>query len=269
MSFSSTRLQRVLNDVPVEFRLGDYISRGFQFMNQNFGLLLAFMLLSGVIGVVCQVVPVIGIVLSILIGPVLQIGYSQFAYATTRGQTPEFGEFFKGFNKIGPLLVTYLLTAVIGMIALLPGLFLWYQAGMVDWIVAVAEDYPFLQNIPDLGEMVDMTFFWLGVLAMMAAVFAISLLFSWSLNIVWFFEVTPMEALAASRKLIARNWLSFVAFVVLSGLIAGCGVLLCGIGLLYTAPAMTCAQFFAFADSARLFEGDGEDQPNLIDHFIA
>lgn len=269
MSFSANQLQRVLSAPPTPFRSGDYISRGLKFMNDNFGMLLGFMLVSGVISFFAQIVPFVGILISILIGPVLQIGYAQFAYSATRSRNADFAEFFKGFNKIGPLLATYLLTAIIGLVAVLPGLILWYQAGMLDWIMAVMEDYPFLENMPEMSDSINMTLFWLGFLVMLAGALALSILFAWSLNIVWFFDVGPMEALNASRKLIARNWLPFVLFIILSGIIAAAGLLICLVGVLYTAPAMACAQFFAFADSARLFEDGDEDKPDLIDHFIA
>lgn len=269
MSLPASRLQRVLNDAPVSFRLGDYISQGFQFMNQNFGLLLAFMLVSALLGIFAQFVPIIGIVLSLLISPVLQIGYSQFTYSVKKGAPADFSEFFKGFNKIGPLVGTYFLTGLAGLVAILPGLFLWYQAGMVDWIMSVMEDYSFPDNAPDIRESVDMSLFVMGLLLVMAGGFVITILFAWALNIVWFYDLGPIEALSASRKLIARNWFSFLIFVIVAGFIAACGILLCGVGVLYTAPAMAVAQFFAFADSARLFESDEAETSDPIDHFIA
>ncbi len=270
MSLPASRLQRVLNDPPREFRLGEYISQGFQFMNKNFGLLLAFMLVSTMISFIIQVLPIVGMFLSILIGPVLQIGYAQFTYAANRENRVDFGEFFKGFNKLGPLLATFLLSGLIGLASVLPGLMLWYQAGMLDWFMGIMEDYPFLGDMPNLFDSVDMTLFWLGVLLIVIGGLVISVLFTWALNIVWFFDVGPMEALNASRKLIARNWLLFVVFIIVSGLIAASGALLCLVGVLYTAPAMACAQFFAFADATRLLEDDeANQQDNTLDHFIA
>jgi uncharacterized membrane protein len=171
-------------------------------------------------------------------------------------------------NKILMLLATYLLTAIVSLLALLPGLILWYQAGVLDWFMGMMEEYPFIESVPELGDSVDMTLFWLGVLAMLIGGITLTILFAWSLNIVWFFNVGPVEALSASRKLIARNWLPFVLFYIITGIIAVIGVLLCGIGLLYTAPAMACAQFFAFADATKILEDD-DNQPDIIDHFIA
>lgn len=270
MSLPASRLQRVLNDPPREFRLGEYISQGFQFMNKNFGLLLAFMLVSTMISFFVQVLPIVGIFLGILISPILQIGYAQFTYAASRENRVDFGSFFKGFNKPGPLLVTYLLSGLISLAALLPGLFVWYQAGMLDWFMSMVEEYPYFGDMPNLFESVDITLFWLGVLLVMIGGLVISVLFAWALNLVWFFEVGPMEALNASRKLISRNWLMFIVFIIVAGIITVSGVLLCGVGVLYTVPAMACAQFFAFADATKLLEDDDATQEdNTLDHFIA
>jgi hypothetical protein len=269
MSLPASRLQRALDEPATEFRLGDYISRGFKFMNENAGLLIAFMLVSGVINFFIQMAPIVGFVLSILIGPILQIGYAQFAYTAVRDRKAEFAEFFKGFSNAGPLVITYILTALIGLLSALPGLLLWYQAGMLEWVMALIEDYPFLDDVPPIQEMVDMSLFWLGVLLMFVGAVVISVLFSWAVQIVWFFDVDPMTALNASRKLIARNWGIFILFFVVSGLIAASGALLCLVGLLYTAPAMVSAQFFAFADQTKLFDGEEEKPMDLTDHFIA
>jgi uncharacterized membrane protein len=270
MSQPSSKLQRILESPAEPFRLGDYISQGFQFMNRNFGMLLGFMLVSLVIGFFAQVIPFIGFFLSIIIGPVLQIGYSQFTYAAERENRIDFSEFFKGFNKVGPLVFTYLLTAIVTLVALLPGAVICYQAGVVEWFTEVMQDYPFMENAPDIFETVDMSLLWLGTLAVVVGALLVGTLFAWALNIVWFYDVTPVEALDASRKLIYRNWGSFMVFLIVAGLIGAAGVLLCGVGILYTAPAMAVAQFYAFADATKLLDKDDEDKdPDLIQHFVA
>ncbi|MBC7775838.1 MAG: hypothetical protein H7246_10430 [Phycisphaerae bacterium] len=268
MNFSAARLQRILAEPPVQFRTSEYISRGFKFMNDNFGLLVAFMLVSGVISFFCQSMPYVGFILSMAISPVLSVGYSQFIYMVSRGHKADFGEFFKGFTKFGPLILTYLLMVVISLLALLPGLIVWYKAGMADWIVEMINAYPLFRDVPNPAEMVDMSLFWIGLLLMIMGGLGIGLFLVWSLQIAWFYEVGPLEAIDASRKLIARNWGTILGFLILSGLIAAGGILLCGFGVLYTAPAMTCAHFFAFADATQLLEGDDEDKPDLMDHLI-
>lgn len=248
--------------------MGDYISQGFTFMNANFGYLIAFILMALVLSIFVQIIPLVGLLAGLVLTPVLQVGLSQFIYAVKTGQRADMNEFFKGFNKVGPIVSTYLLSAFITFLAVLPGLILWYQAGMMDWYTDLMEEYPFVSELPELGENVDLGLFYAGTFLMIAGALVAGSLFYWALNIIWFYETSPMDALNASRKLIMRNWLSFVLFLIVCGLIAGAGVLLCGIGALYTAPAAACAQFFAFSDQTRLFEGNN-DQSDIIDHFIA
>jgi uncharacterized membrane protein len=233
-------------------------------------MLLGFMLVSGVISFFAQVIPIAGVFISLIIAPVLQVGYSQFTYAAVKENRVDFAEFFKGFNRVGPLVVTYILSALIILAAMVPGLILWYQAGMFDWFIGIMEEYPFFEDLSGFGESVDMGLFWIGTMLIFIGAMVVGVLFTWALNLVWFFDITPSEALAASRKLVARNWAPMIIFLILSGIIAGLGLLLCGIGILYTAPAMAVAQFFAFADSTKILEDDGDSQqPDIIDHFIA
>lgn len=268
MSFPLSRLQRILDTPPAVFRTGDYISRGFQFMNEQFGMLVGFILVTTVISFFLQSLPFIGILLSFAVNPVLAIGYAQFIYNIKRGKSPDFGDFFKGFTKIGPLLITYLLMSVVSAIALVPGMLIWYKAGMMEWILEMIDAYPLFEEFPSLSEMVDMSLFWIGALVLMAGGLFVGLLFLWALNIAWFFDVSPLTALDASRKLVANHWFEILVFLLLTGLISVSGALLCGIGVLYTAPAMSCAQFFAFADTTNILE-DEDTQPDLLDHFIA
>jgi uncharacterized membrane protein len=55
-------------------------------------------------------------------------------------------------------------------------------------------------------------------------------------------------ALEASRKLITKNWFSFLGFALLLFLINFVGALLFGIGLLVTIPLSACAVAAAYAD---------------------
>ena len=75
--------------------------------------------------------------------------------------------------------------------------------------------------------------------------------------------------MSVALTLIARNWLLFIIFMIVAGLIAASGLLLCLVGILYTAPAMTCAQFFAFSDATGILEDPENQEPDIIDHFIA
>ena len=126
-----------------------------------------------------------------------------------------------------------------------------------------------MEDLPIMTDTVDMSLFLLGTLLVIFGVLTVSILFSWALYIVWFYDCSPMEALQISRKLISRNWGAFIVFVILSGLISAAGLMLCCVGLLYAVPAISAAMFYAFADATQLLHEPNDADSDIIDHFIA
>lgn len=270
MNLPFSRLQRVLDEPAVPFRMGDYLSRGFTFMNNNFGLLLAFTFLYFIINAIVNSIPVVGFLGALIVAPALQVGFYQFAYQVSRGFKPDFNDFFKGFTKLGPLVMTYLLLILVVLVILSPALYFFYQSGLLDWYKELFDQYPNIETIPDIRENVDLSQVLIGGLVATVMGAGIGILFVWSIPIAWFFNVTPMQALTASRKLASRYWLTLLIFLIVSGFVGVLGAVLCGVGLLYTIPAMICGQFFAFADVSRLMEAEDDGQASdPIDHFIA
>jgi len=85
--------------------------------------------------------------------------------------------------------------------------------------------------------------------------------------LVWFYEMEPWPAMEASRKIVSKQWFMVLLFLFAVGLIAMAGLILLGVGILYTLPAMICALYAAFADVSRLNEASG-GEADLIDHFV-
>ena len=56
------------------------------------------------------------------------------------------------------------------------------------------------------------------------------------------------SALETSRKLITKKWFSFFALILVLILINFAGLLMCGLGLLVTAPWSVCAVVAAYED---------------------
>lgn len=269
MSLPISQLQNMIASPARPFQTGDYIRNGFDFTNKQFGMMLGFTLVNLGINFALQMIPIVGGVISMIVGAILSIGFAQFIYMNIRHGKTDFGEFFAGFNKIMPLFSTYLLTALISIVVLLPGLMVWFQAGVFDWLMGVLEDYPYMEDLPIMTDTVNMPLFLLGVLLMLAGVLAVTILFSWSLFIVWFYDASPVDALKMSQKLISRNWGSFVVFIIITGLIASAGLLLCCVGLLYAIPCISAAMFFAFADATQMLNEPTDSDSDIIDHFIA
>jgi hypothetical protein len=79
-----------------------------------------------------------------------------------------------------------------------------------------------------------------GIYIAICYTFAIQIAIDWDLDF-W-------EALEMSRKVITRKWLSMFLFVSVLGLINMVGILLLGIGVLFTAPLTICAVLVAYND---------------------
>jgi hypothetical protein len=79
-----------------------------------------------------------------------------------------------------------------------------------------------------------------GIYISVCYIFAIQIAIDWDLDF-W-------EALETSRKLITRKWLSMFLFVVVLALINTVGVLVLGIGALFTGPLTICAVIVAYND---------------------
>jgi uncharacterized membrane protein len=80
----------------------------------------------------------------------------------------------------------------------------------------------------------------LGILLIAPGIYlAIAYIFTVPLIVGKKMEFWP--AMEASRKLITKKWTSFFGFSLVLTLINFAGVLLCGVGLLFTAPLTICA----------------------------
>ena len=107
-----------------EFRMGDYISRGFDLFKADVGLFVLFTLLAIVISAILAST----FVGNILVQGPISMGYAIIAHRIAMKKGYEFGDFFKGFEFFVPLLVASLLTSIftaIGFIFLIiPGIYL-------------------------------------------------------------------------------------------------------------------------------------------------
>lgn len=117
-------------DQPTTIRLTPvaYVKRGQELFTQQAGLYLGFTLVAGVAMFVLFLIPLFGAVAAQVLSPPLLAGYHVVSRKVANNQPVEFGDFFKGFDRFGPLLVVGLLTALLTSLGfallLLPGIYL-------------------------------------------------------------------------------------------------------------------------------------------------
>lgn len=205
-----------ISDRDYEFKLGQYLGRGWEIFKSNALSFIGFTLLSFVIlGVLSAVLPFplgggsmedgqggLGIVSQILL-QLLIPGVYIVAFQIARSRPTAFGDFFKGFNRALPIL----------LLAIVSGLFI-----LIGFACLI---------LP-------------GIYLAVSYMFSLPLLLDKNLDF-W-------PAMETSRKLITKKWFTFFGFSLVLGLINIAGVLLLGIGSLVTFPWTICSTVAAYED---------------------
>lgn len=261
MEDNKAKIDRIINE-PIDFKFGDYISRGFEIFQKDMGGFIGFTFVYFLIAMVISLIPYLGsIANSIIVGPALMAGAYLVARKLDRGERTEFGDFFKGFDYTGQLALAALVTSLIVLISLVPFGIVCWNSGIVEWYQEVLANPA---NPPtDLPEMPPFWSFFLVLPALF-----LSVAYAWSYFFIVFYRLDFWEAMEASRRLLTKHWLIYFLFVFVIGLIAAAGIILLCVGILATFPAMLCMTYAAFADVTKLnAEPDpGEDiEKHLVD----
>ena len=111
-----------------EFRMGDYISRGWELFKMNAGGFVGFTLIYCLVAGVANAIPVLGTLIQLAIGAPLLAGFFIVARKLAHDEPVEFSDFFKGFEHITQLVLGNLVVTIfviVGLILLvLPGIYL-------------------------------------------------------------------------------------------------------------------------------------------------
>jgi uncharacterized membrane protein len=104
--------------------IGEYFRRGWKIFENNMGGFIAYVLVYMLISIVAAFIPFAPLLIS---GPLL-VGFYIVSNKISKGETYEFGTFFKGFDFFVQLLLYTLISGIfifLGMLALLiPGIYL-------------------------------------------------------------------------------------------------------------------------------------------------
>ncbi len=136
------------------------------------------------------------------------------------------------------------------------------QPAFIAGVLLVANDI-LMNKKPDFNRFFDGFKFFLpllllsivtGVLVMIGLLFLIipgiylSVSFSLSNLLVVFLGYDFWPAMEISKKIVGKDWWSFFKFFLIIFLINLGGVLACGVGVIFTAPATLCMTYCAFED---------------------
>ncbi|TAK49639.1 MAG: hypothetical protein EPO28_00510 [Saprospiraceae bacterium] len=244
-----------------DFRFGDYISKGFSLLQKNIGGFIIYAVVTLVLIMVINFIPIIGALVSnFILTPILTVGAYIVAYKLDKGEQTEFGDFFKGFEYIGPLALTALATFAIMMLSLIPFFLAVSSSGLIAWYMDVLQNPMSMSgvSIPSIPG-------WSFLLLLPAVYFAVA--YNWAYMFVVFYKMSFWDAMESSRKVISKNWMIIFLFLFVSGLIAAAGIIVLCVGILVTFPAYLCMNYSAFADVTQLGT-ESKESDNIENHLV-
>ncbi|MBK8554816.1 MAG: hypothetical protein IPL65_03125 [Lewinellaceae bacterium] len=259
------KIQRIIDD-GYQFNLGDYISKGFNLMMKNPGGFIGYFLLMMLIFIVLAVIPFLGALALMVIAPALMIGPFHVAAKIDRGEETQFSDFFRGFDKFGELFLANFLTGLIVIAAIIPGYAL--ILGTLFTTMGTFSGDPYADPSDIANSMMGIFSSGLALVGLILVIIPaiyLSVSFVWAQMLVWFYDMRAWDAMMASRKLAGKQFWMVLVFGIVAGFIGGIGMLLLLVGILFTYPAMMCAQYAAFADVTQLNEDEPES--DVLDHF--
>ncbi len=240
-----------------DFRFGEYISQGFNIFGKYVGGFIGFIIIYIVITSFLGVIPLLGQLISMVVAPPLIMGIYIVAHKIQNEEKPEFGDFFKGFDHFGQLVMTNLVMYLLILLACIPFMAAVFSSGIMQAVMS-----------EDPAEILDASSnFPVWSVVLLLPVFYLTFAYAWSNMFVVFFNVDFWTALEASRKVVTKKWLIIFLFLVVTTFIAMLGVVGFVIGIIVTVPVAMIAIYVAFADVTDL-NREQEEGDELLDHLI-
>jgi hypothetical protein len=214
-----------------EVDIGGPVSRAWELLKANAGILIGASALVYIVMFAMNVIPYLGIVLALFFTGPLMGGLWLLYIKAIRNQSPTVGDAFGGFGpkfwqlmlvQLIPTLVALGFAVVVAIVAALA-------------LPALAAAKRGSESASAIGPVL------LIVLGVVVLIFMVVMTY---LNVCWMFAM-PLAAdkglrfwpaLELSRRVVNKHWWMTFLLAVVCGMIAMSGILACGIGLLATMP---------------------------------
>lgn len=233
------------------FNTSEYLSRGWRIFNENPGGYIGFTVLFFVISMIVGVIPIIGFLISIVINPPLTMGIPIAAHLQTKEKNTEFGNFFKGFDHIGQLVVTYLIQGLLYLILCIP-----IFATIGFQIFNIMSDPGNIEESTEFAE--KMLSYWPVFLIVFLLFVYVIISMRWAFFLVVFHKYDAVDAIKTSWKLVGKNWIAHFGFLILMFLLSLLGLIALLVGLIVAIPVIFAADYAAYADVTGLNKESSE-----------
>ena len=243
------------------FNFQKYLQEGFEICNKYAGGFIFFFLLYFIITFSLEVIPTIGwIANEFILAPILPVGVYYVAKQINDQEPYNFDQFWKGFNYAQPLIMMSLIQFALFFFCLLPIIFSSSAEFSLDWITQWEE------HLLGGEEEAPINFeFWYLLLIVPVIYFSVSWIYA-PLFII-FYNMQSWEAMELSRKIVMKQWWLFAVFLLVLAIISFSGVILFGIGILYTLPLGSCIMYASWQDIVDFYD-KRDDEDDLLKHLI-
>lgn len=223
-------------------RVGEWIGEGWRFYWATWAEITGYTLLTFLLQMAAGMIPCLGYFAGIFITPMLYVGLYYYLIKKRRGQPTAINDLFAGFQFFYvPSLVANLLFMLLLMIAFLPigiavgalvtaGVFAGF--GAPGW----TPDFP-TSAIVVLAA---------AILLSLAIGFYLSTTFLFWPQLVAGHKLGGWDALRVSHRVVRRHLFGMLGFVIVVGLISLAGVLVCGVGAIFSMPLALCCFVVAY-----------------------
>jgi hypothetical protein len=217
------------------------ISRGWNLLQANMGLLIGTVLVYGVIIFLLALlgaIPLIGMIFSLVsfvIGGPLAGGLFYVFILANRGQPTAVGDLFAGFSRcFGQLFLGQLVTSLLAGLCMVPALIV-LAIGMI----------PAVTQHRDPSTTVMVVFAILVLLSLIPMIY-LSINWMFTLPLIIDRNMDFSTAMRTSWRQVSKHWWSVFALILLGSLVNFAGLLLCGVGLLFSTPIVIGAVVNAY-----------------------
>lgn len=263
------RLER-LRSGDFEFNFTNYISKGFELIQQNIGGFIGFTLLwfivQMIVGQLEQALAGMSLnIFSYIINAMWLPGFYIVANRIHKRKEYSFGNFFDGHKQGGRLIGVFFLMSLIAAIPIIPGIVsLVVNDSIIEEIQLFQEA---LQNqelyFPEISTLTLVL-----IIVGFIGAFYLQVSYLFAVPLVTFTNLGIWEAMELSRKVVAKKFLLVLVFVILLALINVGGFILLGIGILFTYPAAMCITYLAFEDIFQLETEDEDEYQDFTEHIV-
>ena len=239
------------NKEPFDFKIQTYLERGFEICNRFavgfIGFYFLFFLIVATVGNFGAAGEVVN---RIFITPILFVGPYFVAHQISQNQSFNFDQFWLGLKEFFPLAMMAAIQGGVYLLILAPFLFSEQGEQVNKWMREWQADPTGMTAFPEVSAVYAL---------LLIPIFFFAVSWSYSSFFIIFRNLSPLESMSASLKMVSRKWMVIALFLLINGVIMFSGLLFFGIGVLYTFPISSCILYASWADWMNHYEKEEEE----------